>query len=404
MNLLTVQNITNTATGLNEQYFRPKDYFVWYEGFLPVIRTTTNVTPLNGYYYRTVAYYLNAFGNVDINGWDGLSISVNEQEGYIFAPTVGAGYKEPFTNMFTGVIMGIDKTQLKSSFSGLFSADDIDKQPYMVGLYGYQDGISSFGIMENGTAYFGRADRGGRIWIDGYNAWIYGGTMIPPASSDPTDVNMENRMRLVLLDLAHVDGSPDINVDGQVTLKVGEFRDIPRWYIKWIMRPYYDMPSPALSPIGVTNQLSDVVYDTGSGPIVSTESAVGSTLRRGSITPAIEIGQHPEKTENWSWLRDYMLIPWSTANVQAIFGSLHIPGFRNFLVTYDGTMWARNAVVQGNLIGSNIIAGRFMTENYYIDEEGNVTMGPSTKAFPYQSGGYNYTRRGNFSELLPSYW
>jgi len=85
----------------------------------------------------------------------------------------------------------------------------------MVGLYGYQDGISSFGIMENGTAYFGRADRGGRIWIDGYNAWIYGGAKIDATvSPNPNNVDMTDRMRITLMDLSHVDGSPTVSVDG----------------------------------------------------------------------------------------------------------------------------------------------------------------------------------------------
>jgi len=75
--------------------------------------------------------------------------------------------------------MGIDTSQTKSNAtmnfgtnpnSGGANPNAIDKQGYMTGVYGYQEGVSSFGIMENGTAFFGRADRGGRIIIDGFNA------------------------------------------------------------------------------------------------------------------------------------------------------------------------------------------------------------------------------------------
>jgi hypothetical protein len=61
---------------------------------------------LSGTYYRTQIFYLDRFGNADINAWDGQSVKITE--GIVLAPTVGAGYKDPFTNTFTGVIMGID--------------------------------------------------------------------------------------------------------------------------------------------------------------------------------------------------------------------------------------------------------------------------------------------------------
>jgi hypothetical protein len=56
--------------------------------------------------------------------------------------------------------------------------------------------------MENGTAFFGRADRGGRIWIDGFNATISGGgngKLTSPFIGDP----MWNNMRLTFVDLTH---------------------------------------------------------------------------------------------------------------------------------------------------------------------------------------------------------
>jgi len=67
----------------------------------------------NSFYVRNQVYRLNNYGNVDINGWDGEGIDVNEENGTLFAPTIGAGYKDPFSNTFTGILMGIDKSQLK---------------------------------------------------------------------------------------------------------------------------------------------------------------------------------------------------------------------------------------------------------------------------------------------------
>jgi predicted GH43/DUF377 family glycosyl hydrolase len=43
-----------------------------------------------------------------------------------------------------------------------------------VGLYGYDSGVTTFALMEDGTAFFGSSDAG-RINIDGNSAVIYGG-------------------------------------------------------------------------------------------------------------------------------------------------------------------------------------------------------------------------------------
>ncbi len=70
---------------------------------------------------------------------------------------------------------------------------------------------------------------------------------------------------------------------------------------------------------------------------------------RASTTPAIEIGQHPPGLMPG-------LLDWGT--YEEVFRELYIPGDRNFMVTYDGTLWAMNGVFMGNVIGSNILGGR----------------------------------------------
>ncbi|DAY92147.1 MAG TPA: hypothetical protein [Caudoviricetes sp.] len=176
------------------------------EGFWGVLRTRPGDSPFgNGYFMRNQVMYLDAYGNVDINGWDGQGIDMNEENGTIFAITVGAGYKRPSTNAFTGVLMGADRSLKRANVTGDSFAHDEEANkhmPYLTGLFGYQDGVKSFALMENGTAFFGRADRGGRIMIDGTNATIYGGgngEMGSPTIGDP----MWNSMRLTLCDLTH---------------------------------------------------------------------------------------------------------------------------------------------------------------------------------------------------------
>lgn len=106
--------------------------------------------------YHPVPMYINTFGNEAINGWDGVSVDVDTAGGKILAPQVGAGTKDQSTNKFTGVVMGRDSAQQK------------------IGLYGYQAGVNSFGLTEEGIAYFGVAGKG-RITIDGTSATISGG-------------------------------------------------------------------------------------------------------------------------------------------------------------------------------------------------------------------------------------
>jgi hypothetical protein len=50
------------------------------------------------------------------------------------------------------------------------------------------------------------------------------------------------------------------------------------------------------------------------------------------------------------------LISW--CSYDQVFSTLNIPGDRNFMVTYDGTLWAMNGIFMGVLIGSNIVGGR----------------------------------------------
>jgi hypothetical protein len=49
-----------------------------------------------------------------------------------------------------------------------------DTSQNQIGLYGYEKGVNTFGLKEDGTAFFGAYDNG-RISIDGTSSTIYGG-------------------------------------------------------------------------------------------------------------------------------------------------------------------------------------------------------------------------------------
>lgn len=102
-----------------------------------------------------IMMYLDTYGNEAINGWDGTALDTGDGE-YVFAPQVGAGEKDS-ANRFTGVVMGKDSGQ------------------NLIGLYGYQAGVNTFGLMQDGRAFFGAKSGGGQIEINGKDATIQGG-------------------------------------------------------------------------------------------------------------------------------------------------------------------------------------------------------------------------------------
>lgn len=450
-----------------------------------------------GKFYRNQIFIINAYGNIDINGWDGMGIDVDEDNGTIFAPTIGAGFKNPYNNKFTGVLMGVNKEYVRITRNNSGDPDnimnvynecisnggpagvgtmagnyieDVFTYPYMTGLFGYQEGVASFGLLENGTAFFGRADRGARIIIDGNNAVIYGGIngeFTDPEIGDP----MWNGMRLTLADLTGATGAPEVggHMLGYSNAYYGDpgqkdtwdpyntITKMPQWY-KWTWQgayfhvkkqtpPYWlrvqdgyasyqdtyqnligdnsdghggfnYIPKPQAtfskfydgrpySEVSMTegdedlfidywipskNKLNDYMgdliarmqmnidqanrelataenllkqnkikqeeYDKKKQKVKDLESyktrfqdeiGSGFSPSRASTTPAIEIGQHPPGLMPG-------VLPWGTH--EQVFKEIFIPGDRNFMVTYDGTMWAMNGVFLGNVIGSNIIGGR----------------------------------------------
>lgn len=346
----------------------------------PIYNLTTENSLGDFIYYRTIIMDLDIYGgNMAINGWDGTRIDINQDQGTIFAPTIGAGYKDPFKNTFTGVIMGIDSSQSKNNSTNYakFPTDEVNKNEYMTGLYGYQDGVISFGIMENGTAFFGRADRGGRIVIDGYNAQIYGG-LAGEATNDidgSRDMDMTNRMRLSFIDFDNIAwnehiGNTDDNEKEKGTLKEH----------------------------GGSIEVDGTIINTGSYNVknfqfyfsnVSEEDTsikakvAGFGSGRGYSTPAIEIGSYQQYIDGGSNRHGYDLIRQLTisdfrqssyySNIQ----NLEIPGCRKFLVTYDGTLYAMNAFIKGNLVSSNIIGSQFFNGDgtFAVTENGNLGIG-----------------------------
>ena len=98
-----------------------------------------------------IHFLLNRYGLAQINDWDGNSIQIDNDGGFILSPQMGAGSKNS-SNQFTGVLMGEVRTAGKSNSN--------------TGLFGYDKGDRTFFLnSENGSALFGKQGNG-QIIID----------------------------------------------------------------------------------------------------------------------------------------------------------------------------------------------------------------------------------------------
>ena len=93
---------------------------------------------------------LNAYELASVNGWDGTHIEINEEEGYLLSPQLGAGVKNPETNSFTGLVMGSISNKTEEGYSS-----------EKVGLMGFSEGRQSIFLdAKTGAAEFGLAEDG----------------------------------------------------------------------------------------------------------------------------------------------------------------------------------------------------------------------------------------------------
>ena len=105
---------------------------------------------MNVYIHIPIFFSYNKYGYANINGWDGSSLDINEDDSSILAVQVGAGKKNS-DNTFTGILMG--------------SVKEGTNKP-QTGLMGFSSGVRSIFLnAQNGNATFG-VPGGGQIKID----------------------------------------------------------------------------------------------------------------------------------------------------------------------------------------------------------------------------------------------
>ena len=162
---------------LKQVYILPNDEYL---GSYSNNRVEAKVYKSNGELLATVIVpihmSLNTFGLASLNAWDGNTVTIDEENGYVMAPQIGAGEKDS-NNRFTGILMGKTET-----YTGASTGEE------ETGLFGYAHGLQSIFLDANtGDATFGLPD--GKILTEN------GNTLIPRDSKNSDDYT-EGRIEL----------------------------------------------------------------------------------------------------------------------------------------------------------------------------------------------------------------
>lgn len=195
----TISNISSNLAN-NQKILKPNDKYsgeVVTNALQVEIRNNSN-NNLIGTIHIPLYFYLNKFGYAALDDWNGNSIELKQNGGYILSPQFGAG--SVGVNGFTGLLMG--KIRDANSASGS------EKN----GLMGLKDGDQTiFLSAEDGSASFGKSGSG-QIVIDATSSKIYGGNY------------QNNNSQGMLIDLntpeiKYGNGNFTVNSSGKLTAK-----------------------------------------------------------------------------------------------------------------------------------------------------------------------------------------
>lgn len=147
-------DISPTNIPINQRSYKPVDDYDGQcvnNGIVCTIKDETNESKIIANIYIPVHLYLNRFNNAAINDWDGNSVNVNSDGGFILSPQVGAGVKDN-NNAFTGIVMG--------------KVQEANQNNIEIGLFGYNKGQRNIFLdAETGKAVFG-VNNGGQIILN----------------------------------------------------------------------------------------------------------------------------------------------------------------------------------------------------------------------------------------------
>ena len=359
-----------------------------------------------------IHFMLNRYENRALNDWSGTAIEINNEDGYILTPQVGAGKKNQ-DNSFTGIIMGQTKT------------NDGDQ----TGLFGYAAGARSIFLDANtGNAQFGLATKGQiKIDVDGPAAIRSGD--FPEKEEDP-----KKGMQIQFSDPPHIKfGSGNFEVSSEGHIHAVGGGDIAGWQISddSLSKGYVTLSSnnnePTNKAIKVTDGDKDIFSVDYRGYLHSEQGDIaGWTIEPDKLfkdnVGMASTGEHAFWAGNsfyvnhdgtlhssqgdiggWQIKADRLeknnvgLSPIYTANTPNAFWAGNV-----FHVTHDGYLYAKNGNIGDWYFGNKGLYSNGGTPYWdrngtgvYVGADG-IRLG---KNFYVQSNGYLYTQSGKIGKI-----
>ena len=301
----------------------------------------------------------------NINQWDGNSVQLDDEGGFILSPQVGAGDKEN-DNSFTGVLMGQTRTP--------------GRNVSQIGLLGYKSGIRTFFVnSKNGSALFGKTGSGGQITIDPRvdKALIYSGNFwkssnintdndnegLPisytyrDANYNPNTTNTNSAGLLIDLSTPEIFfGSGNFYVTKDGYMHAANGGDIAGWHIGSTSIYNTNSSSNTVTLANGSNNNQDVLvvklanntypfYVRADGTMVATNATITGAITATSLTLGNNVTVPYSKVSGTPNLTVYVAKDGTIGNTPGA-------GKTGFVVSSAGLLKASNAIIYGTIYAS----------------------------------------------------
>ena len=311
---------------------------------------------LFAYVHIPVYLMLNRYENAAMNDWDGTSIEINNEDGYILTPQVGAGTKDT-NNRFTGILLGTERVKTQNN-----------KIKDNVGLLGYAAGARSIFLdAETGNAQFGLPDKG-QIKIDVEDQAIIQSGDYPKKEGDP-----KKGMRIKFSGDPQITfGSGNFSVNSKGHIHAAGGGDIANWEVS-DNGLYYLSNGANIKNQGTANINNSVV---GMSPY--------NTYDNNGYHTGVFWAGTPDKIDKEKDNKENFII--QTINNTDFYQ-------RNFFVTQGGHLFSK----KGQIAGWNITEKRLYKNDVQINSDSSPTTNKAFKAgdnFYVRHDGYLFSKSG----------
>lgn len=325
-------NIVNSYLRMPDTYLPPES---GYEGVCVYGSTNDGLIWVQPLYIT-----MDPYGSEFFNGWDG-SMKIDATNNTILSSVIGAGKKNS-DNTFSGVVLG-----------EVSKVTDTTKE---TGILGFQKGIQSFSLLNDGTATFGTSSSG-QIKIDGNTGVIKSAGY--ELNKSGTEINLTNATI----------NTPRLWIDGKNSpyLKIADSKTAEKSYFE-VGSSQVKMGDWTLDNngkfIGINSNKYTLVSPpgaTGSGDYVF---AAGATSNSDWSTAPFRVTKEGKL---------YASSVEVEGDIKITSGSISIGD--NFSVDNDGNLTANNAKISGEITATS---GKI--ENCTIQDctVGNLTIGGSS--------------------------